>query len=188
MPDRTGESLVQRAAGWPSRHPRVVAFSWGLFSGYTFGPLLVGSAVVGYLVGKSGGGLTSLGVSALGMLAGFVMTLTLLVSSAVNSGCRSCVDIFIVAPGVFGMLLIPLGLGYWFSRRSSRPAAEPGDAQGTDTAETDRAGRAQSDWRGVGWLSGALAVPFGVLGVLLRPRFECRLPSGSSFRARLSFR
>jgi hypothetical protein len=99
-----------------------------VFSGYTVVPLLVASAVVGYLVGKSGGGLRSLGVSALGMLAGFVMTLTLLVSSAVTSGCRSCVDIFVVAPGVFGMLLMAVAVGYWFGRRSSRRAAEPNDA------------------------------------------------------------
>jgi hypothetical protein len=159
MTNLDGGSLVLQAATWPSRHSRVVAFGWGLFSGYTFGPLIVGSAVVGYLIGKSGGGRRTLAIASLGMLAGFAITMTFLVTSMVNSGCPSCVDALIVAPGAFLFLLAPLAFGYWLSRRSTRPAAQRAVATGDVVAETDRADAVPSRWREAGWLSGAVSVP-----------------------------
>jgi hypothetical protein len=159
MTNLTSGSLVLQAATWPSRHSRVVAFGWGLFSGYTFGPLIVGSAVVGYLIGKSGGGRRNLAIASLGMLVGFSITMTFLVTSMVNSGCPSCMDALIVAPGAFLFLLGPLAFGYWLSRRSTRRAAELAVAEGSVVAETDRADAVRSRWREAGWLSGALSVP-----------------------------
>jgi hypothetical protein len=93
------------------------------------------------------------------MLVGFSITLTLLVLSMVNSGCPSCVDGLIVAPGTFVFLLVPLTFGYWLSRRSTRRAAERAVPQGGEVAEIDRADAVSSRWREAAWLSGALSVP-----------------------------
>jgi hypothetical protein len=45
-------------------------------------------------------------------------------------------------------------------------------------AEIDRADAVPSRWREAGWLSGALAVPFGVLGVLLSASVRVPLAVG----------
>jgi len=58
------------------------------------------------------------------LLAGFVVTLAWLVGQMVSSGCPSCVDALIFAPPTFGILLVPLAVGYWFGRRSHRRWAE----------------------------------------------------------------
>ena len=108
MPKLNGESLRQ-AAG---------AFGWGLASGLTAGPLIFGSAFAGYRVGRGGRGGGGLLLAAVGLLAGFVVTLAWLVSQMVSSGCPSCVDALIIAPPTFGILLVPLAVGYWFGRRS----------------------------------------------------------------------
>jgi len=52
------------------------------------------------------------------MLVGFVLIITLLIPAMVGPGCPSCVDMFILAPPTFGILLVLFAVGYGFGRWS----------------------------------------------------------------------
>jgi hypothetical protein len=104
---------------WIVRHRVAAPMGLGFASGLVAGPLWLGSAVPGYLVGRAGLG-AALPVG--GLIAGFVCTAAWLVNGMVTSGCPSCIDALIVLPWVFPFLLVPFGVGYWLGKRSYRAA------------------------------------------------------------------
>lgn len=108
---------------WIVRHRVAVPLGLGLASGALMGPMALGTAIPGYVVGRAGAGR---GLAIVGLFVGFVCSGVWLVTSMVAQGCPSCIDALIVLPWIFPIMLGPFAVGYWLGRRSRISAARRG--------------------------------------------------------------
>jgi hypothetical protein len=117
-----GFSADQRLNDVIVRHRLAAPAILGVLSGLLFGPVLLGAAVPGYLVGKAGAGKW---ICAAGLFVGFAVTTVGMVNAMVGSGCPSCVDAMIMAPVAYVFLLIPFGIGCLLGQAAARRSAVP---------------------------------------------------------------
>ena len=114
---RRGASLDVDLDRTIASHRLVAPAVLGAVSGLLLGPLVVGAAIPGYLVGRAG---ASASIATAGLLVGFTVTVVGMVNAMVASGCPSCVDAFIAAPATVLFLLIPYGIGLRLGRSAAR--------------------------------------------------------------------
>jgi hypothetical protein len=102
-----------------ARHPVGGPLVLGLLSGLLAVATVIGGALPGYMVGRSGVGLWL-------TVGGFVGGITVLVTAdpAIISGAGLHVDALIGLPAVILIYLIPFAIGYWWGRRARRRAVE----------------------------------------------------------------
>jgi hypothetical protein len=111
-----------------ARHGMAAPLVLGVASGLVFGPMWIGTAVPGYVVGRTNSGAKA---CAAGLFIGFAFTMFWLVKSMVDSGCPSCVDAVLVAPYTYLLLLVPFAVGRFLGQRAGRRFAALNGRHGT---------------------------------------------------------
>ena len=115
----TDRGIFEQLAYSTVNHPIAAPLAWGLGSGLTLGPMLVGGTLAGYIVGRAGVGR---GLSILACAGGSVLSTILIIQSMLPT-CPSCVDAYLVAPATIPILLIPFLIGVWLGGRARNRAA-----------------------------------------------------------------
>ena len=100
-----------RPSGLIARHGLVVPAILGFLSGLLAGPVVIGSAFPGYVVGRAGAGAR---ICAAGLFVG--LAVIEIVAATAQHGCLGCVDTLMIVARVYVFLLIPFVIGWLIGR------------------------------------------------------------------------